>query len=120
MRIGILNAFKREPSPIKWDSGPVDAYVRFLESAYVPFDFVEYPVTEGCFPAELDDCDAYLITGSLCGVYDSEVWIGELAGFIKSAYLAARKLVGICFGHQILAHALGGRAERSEKGWGLA
>ncbi len=78
-----------------------------------------YDVAGGQFPDPLDACDAYLITGSPKGVYDADVWIAELAAFIRDAYQAGKKLVGICFGHQILAHALGGHSGRSDKGWGL-
>jgi len=60
--------------------------------------------------------DAYLITGSPAGVYDPLPWIAPLMEFIRSADRA--KMVGICFGHQIMAEALGGRVEKSEKGWG--
>jgi GMP synthase-like glutamine amidotransferase len=80
---------------------------------------VGYDVAGGQFPYSIDACDAYLITGSPKGVYDADEWIAELAAFIRDAYQTGKKLVGICFGHQILAHALGGHSERSEKGWGL-
>lgn len=60
--------------------------------------------------------EAYLITGSPAGVYDSFAWIEPLAGFIRSA--GTSKMIGICFGHQIMAEALGGRVEKSDKGWG--
>ena len=59
---------------------------------------------------------AYLITGSPAGVYDPLPWIEPLQQFIRSADGA--KMVGICFGHQIMAEALGGHVEKSEKGWG--
>jgi GMP synthase-like glutamine amidotransferase len=60
--------------------------------------------------------DAILITGSPAGVYDDFPWIGPLMQFIRSA--ADRKMVGVCFGHQVMAQALGGRVVKSEKGWG--
>ncbi len=59
--------------------------------------------------------DAYLITGSPAGVYDPLPWIPPLLQFIRGA--AAKKMIGICFGHQAMAEALGGRVEKSEKGW---
>ena len=59
---------------------------------------------------------AYLITGSPAGVYDPLPWIDPLQDFIRSANGA--KMVGICFGHQIMAEALGGHVEKSDKGWG--
>jgi GMP synthase-like glutamine amidotransferase len=59
---------------------------------------------------------AYLITGSPAGVYDPLPWIEPLQDFIRSANGA--KMVGICFGHQVMAEALGGHVEKSDKGWG--
>jgi GMP synthase-like glutamine amidotransferase len=59
---------------------------------------------------------AYLLTGSPAGVYEPLPWIPPLMDFIRSA--GDGKMVGICFGHQIMAEALGGRVEKSDKGWG--
>jgi len=120
MKIGILDAFPPEElKTVNWNNTPVDAYIRFFESVRAPFEYQGYRVSEGDFPESLDVCDAYLITGSPQGVYDSQPWIADLERFIQDSYQAGKKLVGICFGHQILAHALGGHAEKSEKGWEL-
>jgi len=59
---------------------------------------------------------AYLITGSPAGVYDPLPWIEPLQQFIRDA--GDSKMVGICFGHQVMAEALGGHVEKSDKGWG--
>jgi GMP synthase-like glutamine amidotransferase len=59
---------------------------------------------------------AYLITGSPAGVYDPLPWIAPLEQFIRDA--KDSKMVGICFGHQVMAEALGGHVEKSDKGWG--
>ena len=59
---------------------------------------------------------AYLITGSPAGVYDQLPWIEPLMAFIREAKPA--KMVGVCFGHQVMAEALGGRVVKSDKGWG--
>lgn len=61
--------------------------------------------------------DAYLITGSPAGVYEPLPWIADLLAFIRSA--EHRKMVGICFGHQAMAQALGGQVEKSHKGWSV-
>jgi GMP synthase-like glutamine amidotransferase len=118
-RVGILNAIHPQRSVINWGGSPIDAYIRFFQSVGAPFAFTGYEVAQGQLPASPDECDAYVITGSSNGVYDQEVWIPALMQFIRDSYQAGKKLVGICFGHQILAHALGGHAEKSEKGWGL-
>jgi GMP synthase-like glutamine amidotransferase len=68
-------------------------------------------------PATLD---ATLIMGSAAGVYDTHYpWMEPLRAYIRAAYAAKTPMVGICFGHQIVADALGGDVRKSEKGWGL-
>lgn len=62
--------------------------------------------------------DGYIITGSKYGVYDNEPWIRNLKDFIVAADISGVKQVGICFGHQIMAEAFGGKVEKSSKGWG--
>lgn len=119
MRLGILNAFPPGEEKINWQDTPVDAYIRFFERASPLFSYVGYDVAKGQFPDTPHDCDVYVITGSPRGVYDSDKWIAGLSEFIHDAYHTGVKLVGICFGHQILANALGGCTEKSEKSWGL-
>jgi GMP synthase-like glutamine amidotransferase len=62
---------------------------------------------------------AVLYTGSPAGVYDPEPWIDPLKDFIRRAAAAGTPQAGICFGHQIMGEALGGRVVKSEKGWGV-
>ena len=119
MKIGILDAFPPTKSTINWNNTPVDAYIRLLESVNAPFEYEGYLVAQGQFPDSAEACDAYLITGSPKGVYESDPWITTLKCFIQDSYRSGKKLVGICFGHQILAQSLGGHAEKSHKGWGL-
>ena len=64
-----------------------------------------------------ESCDAYIITGSRFSVYDDEPWIPELVEFVDRALQADRKVVGICFGHQLIAHFFGG--ETAEVGWAV-
>jgi len=119
MKLGILNAFPPEGSKIHWKTTPVDVYIDSFEGGQPPFRYAGYDVARGQFPVSLDDCDAYIISGSPRGAYDSDGWIAELSDFIRAAFQGGKKLVGICFGHQILAQALGGRVEKSKEGWGL-
>jgi GMP synthase-like glutamine amidotransferase len=119
MKVGILNAINPDESQVNWGGTPVDAYIRFFQSAGGAFEFTGYQVALGQLPESPDENDAYVITGSPTGVYDDDPWIDELTGFLQASYAAGKKLIGICFGHQILAQALGGRAQKSERGWGL-
>lgn len=73
-----------------------------------------------CYLPEMtNECDAYLITGSKFSVNESDEWISELKVFIRQLNKNKKKLIGICFGHQIIAEALGGKVNKSEKGWGI-
>ena len=69
------------------------------------------------FPVDLDECDAYLITGSQYSVYDDLPWIHLLFSWIREAFAAKKPLIGICFGHQAIAQALGGEVKAAESGW---
>jgi GMP synthase-like glutamine amidotransferase len=63
--------------------------------------------------------DGYVCTGSRCSVYEDRPWIGDLKAFVRSAHDAHAPFVGICFGHQMLAEALGGKVEQADYGWGI-
>ncbi len=65
------------------------------------------------------DYDAAVITGSRHSVDDPQPWIEQLAAFVRSCDESGLPLVGICFGHQLLADTLGGRVERAGVGWGV-
>jgi GMP synthase-like glutamine amidotransferase len=78
-----------------------------------------YQVQAGELPRHLDECDAYLITGSRAGVYDDLDWLPPLRTWLRGFHTGGARLIGICFGHQLIADALGGRAERSTRGWGV-
>lgn len=81
--------------------------------------FRTWSAVEGEVPVEPGAADAWLVTGSRHGVYDDLPWIAPLEAFLRRARAAGRPIIGICFGHQVLAEALGGRAVKSEKGWGI-
>jgi GMP synthase-like glutamine amidotransferase len=78
-----------------------------------------FDVCNGEFPPSLDACDAYLTTGSRFSAYDDVDWIHTLKNFMRRIQEAKKPFVGVCFGHQILAEALGGKVSRAETGWGV-
>ena len=82
------------------------------------FETITYDVEAGALPARATDHAAYLVTGSPAGVYEERPWIEPLKGFLRDARGQA-KLIGVCFGHQVMAEAFGGRVEKSERGWGV-
>ena len=80
-------------------------------------ELVTYEVVTNEYPADLDEVDAYIITGSKLSVYDDVPWINQLKDFVRDLHQAKKKIVGICFGHQLIAEALGGKTSKAEVGW---
>jgi GMP synthase-like glutamine amidotransferase len=85
--------------------------------AAVTFDTVSIPA--GAPLPDIKGLEAILITGSSAGVYDDLDWIAPLEAFVREAHQGKVPTVGVCFGHQLIAQALGGTARKSEKGFGL-
>ncbi len=118
IRLGILDAVPPEFVPENEKTDP-EKFVDMFESIGAPLAFRTYQATEDDFPETLSECDAYLITGSPCSVYDKYEWIPHIHRFIRTAYAESVPLVGICFGHQLLAETLGGRVQLADGGWML-
>jgi GMP synthase (glutamine-hydrolysing) len=83
------------------------------------FDFARWAVVDNAFPDGPEAADGWLIGGSRHGVYEDHGWIGPLENLIHAIIASGRPLVGVCFGHQIIAKALGGRVEKYAGGWAL-
>ena len=83
------------------------------------FQTTAFEIHKGIEPTDLNAFDGYLLTGSRRGVYDEDPWIGRLLNLIRRLHNLRIKTVGICFGHQAIAQALGGRVVNWSKGWGV-
>jgi len=81
-------------------------------------DFFQYNAYKGFFP-NIEEGSAWIITGSAKSTYEDLEWIVELEILIKKAYEIQKPILGICFGHQLIAQALGGIVKKNEKGWEL-
>lgn len=115
MLIGILQTGLAPDVLIEQSGDYPDMFERLL--AGHGFTFRSFRVVDGEFPADVQACDGWLITGSRHGAYEDHAWIPPLEDFIRAAYAAHVPLVGICFGHQIIAQAMGGRVEKFSGGW---
>ena len=116
MKLGILKT-GRPPSTCIPEFGTYpDMFIRLLGPE--AYDYSVYAADEGELPQSPTACDAWLVTGASAGVYDPLPWIEPLKGFLNAARGKAA-LIGICFGHQIMAEAFGGKAIKSPNGWGL-
>ena len=119
MRLGVIEV-GRPPEPLGKVHGHYPAmFEALLKPAMPDLEIQVYRAIDGDIPTSTGGVDGWLVTGSAFGVYDPEPWIAEVRDFGKRLLDDGAPTVGICFGHQILAQAAGGRAEKSEKGWGV-
>ena len=108
------------PADVKGDYPPYpDMFADLIGAADEALRFESVSPVAGEALPDPATLDALLITGSPASVYDDEVWIGELLDFIRAAADARTPQIGICFGHQALAQALGGKVEKAPQGWGI-
>ncbi|PHR54349.1 MAG: glutamine amidotransferase [Robiginitomaculum sp.] len=117
MKIGILQT-GRTPEEMRDDHGDYNnLFERMLAGR--GFEFITYPVLDGVLPGDVHDADGWLITGSKFGAYEPHGWIAPLEEFLRQSYSANVPIIGVCFGHQILAQALGGKVEKYAGGWSV-
>ncbi len=120
MKLGILKTDAVRPEWVAEFGEYPDMFIGLLGHVDPSLEFRVYDVEQGEYPTDIDEVGAYLITGSKSSVYDdNKPWIATLMEFVRELDRRRKKLVGICFGHQLVAHALGGKAEKSLKGWGV-
>lgn len=114
MKIGILKT-GRIPRRLADRHPDYDVmFMKLLEGRGLDFDV--YDVEKGVFPNAVDAADGWLITGSACGAYEDHAWIPPLEDFVREARAQSVRTIGICFGHQVLAQAMGARVEKFSGG----
>ncbi len=117
MQIGILQTGHAPDALIGRTGDYGDMFERLL--AGQGLSFRTFSVVDMEFPESVDDCEGWLLTGSRHGAYEGLPFIKPLEEFIRKAYAEAVPMVGICFGHQIIAQALGGKVEKFTGGWSV-
>jgi len=119
MKIGILETGKVNPALVPDHGEYVPMFRDFLHLADTSVEVEGWDVIDaGRIPASPHDADGWIVTGSAHGVYDGLPWMEPLKAFLRETYAAKVPIVGVCFGHQILAEAMGGKVVKSDRGWG--
>lgn len=115
MKIGLLlcDHVREEFLDIQGD------YPDMFQALLPQLDFEVIEVCRNQFPAKVEDFDAYLATGSRFSVYDELEWIAQLKVFVRDLQRAGKPYIGVCFGHQMLAEALGGQVKKADTGWAV-
>lgn len=120
MKIAILETGRiNKTIAARFDRYPEMFRTMFALAGADDLELATVAVVDGELPGSVDEFDGYLVTGSAAGVYDDYDWIAPLMAFLREAHAADKPLVGVCFGHQVIAHALGGHTEKWHGGWGL-
>jgi GMP synthase-like glutamine amidotransferase len=119
MKIGLLEC-DHVPERLRFAAGGYrEMFAAWLGPHVADLGFEYYDACHGELPAATDACDVYVCTGSRYSAYDELTWLAALKDFVRELRPAGRPFVGICFGHQVLAEALGGRVARAPQGWGV-
>lgn len=119
MKIGILKTDAVRPEWVPAFGEYPDMFERIFKEVDPSLEFATWDIEQGELPTNIDGISGFVITGSKSSVYDDKPWIRSLEALVRQYHAEKRKLVGICFGHQLIAQALGGLVDKSPKGWGV-
>ena len=117
LKIGLLMMGHVDPKSVHIAGDYPELFGSLLEGQGI--DLVRYDLDEGRFPDDARECDGWLSSPSRLSTYDPVPWLSDAEDLLREIVAVEAPFVGICFGHQLLAQALGGTVEKSPYGWGV-
>ncbi len=96
-----------------------DMFISLFQKFAPSVKLFVFDIQKNNYPLNLDKFDGFLSSGSSDSVYEDVPWIRDYKNFTNKLFLHGHKHAGICFGHQMIAEALGGKVEKSEQDWGI-
>jgi GMP synthase-like glutamine amidotransferase len=119
VKIGLLQCDHVMPDN-RAEFGDYSDFFRSIFHRYAPEIVLDlFDIQQNEYPEEPDRYAGYIGTGSSCSVWEDISWINRFKRFVRDLYHNGNKFIGICFGHQMIAEALGGRCEKFDRGWGI-
>ncbi len=79
-------------------------------------DWIEVDIRTDAPLPTISQVDGFFITGSSSSVTERAPWMLRAEQYIREIDAAGKPLLGICFGHQLIAQALGGDVQKNPKG----
>ena len=119
MKLCILDNDVLDPAAVPIWGSYAAMFERLLRTVGFAGEMHAFSARHGQYPASFDPYDAVLLTGSRADAFSDEAWVLELRQRVTHLLVQQKKLIGVCFGHQLIAHCLGAKVARPPQGWGI-
>ncbi len=119
MKLCILDNDVLDPAAVPIWGSYAAMFERLLRGVGFQGEVDVFSARQGQYPASFGSYDAFLLTGSRADAFSNEAWVDTLREHVRALLVQKKKIIGVCFGHQLIAHCLGARVDRASQGWGL-
>jgi len=118
LRLGLLRCDEVSDQRLKRFGGYQRLFKDLLQTTSREICLTDYDVAANVLPSSSEEQDGWIISGAVSAAYDRDPWIDALLNIIRDLHITKARMIGICFGHQAIAQALGGQVHHSGF-WGI-